>query len=206
MLQCLPLPLHLLALYAADTLPVSLLHAETGFQGRVSARQTADGRQVGTNGDLQVNTRPATGARANGGDPLLTWQSLPLQGLTVALAPPARPRFKVRAMALTDFYSRLTITVEGRINLQDVAAQGPAGAASRVDLVLGPTQLRNGRIDFTDRFMRPNHSVRSTDLNGSIGALRSDTRGRDRPPLDTAGAAQPVHPLSRTARFWPLES
>ena len=123
MLQCLPLPLHLLALYAADTLPVSLLHAETGFQGRVSARQTADGRQVGTNGDLQVNTRPATGARANGGDPLLTWQSLPLQGLTVALAPPARPRFKVRAMALTDFYSRLTITVEGRINLQDVAAQ-----------------------------------------------------------------------------------
>ncbi len=219
------LPLHLLALYAADALPVSLLHADTGFQGRVSARQTAGGWQVGTDGDLQVtelqiNTRPAIGDRADSGDELLTWQSLVLQGLTVALAPPARPRIEVREMALTDFYSRLTITEQGRINLQDVAAKGPAGTASTatvmamaaapvaaapsasaapagaattatttattataspaaplpVDLVLGPTQLRNGRIDFTDRFVRPNYSVRLTELNGRIGALRSDTR------------------------------
>ena len=198
--------LHLLALHAADTLPVSLLHLVTGFQGRVSARQTADGRQVGSTSDWQLNTRPTTGARANGGDPLLPWQSLAVQDLTVALAPPARLCIKMRAMALTDFYSQLTVNEQGRINLQDVAAQGPAGAASRGDLVLGPTQLRNRRVDSTDRFRRPNHGVRSPDLSRSIGALHSDTRGRDRPPLDTACAAQPVPPLGRPARFWPLES
>ena len=211
------LPLHLLALYAADTLPVSLLHADTGFQGRVSARQAAGGWHASTDGDLQVtelqiNTRPAAGERADSGDELLTWQSLVLQGLTVALAPPARPRIEVREMALTDFYSRLTVTEQGRFNLQDVPAGGPSAAASAVlagtaaapvdvvaappatpapgavpaaasaaaplpvDLVLGPTRLRNGRIDFTDRFVRPNYSVRLTELNGRIGALRSDTR------------------------------
>ena len=47
------LPLHLLARYAADR----LLHAETGFQGRVSARQTADGWQVDSNGDRQITER-----------------------------------------------------------------------------------------------------------------------------------------------------
>ena len=210
------LPLHLLALYAADALPISLLHADAGFQGRLSARQTEVGWQVGTTGDLQVtglqvNNRPAAGGRVDSGDELLTWQSLALQGLTVALAPPARPRIEVREAALTDFYSRLTITEQGRFNLQDVSVKDQAGAALAapapvasapaapgssalsltpaatttataaaaslpVDLVLGPTQLRNGRIDFTDHFVRPNYSVRLTELNGRIGALRSDSR------------------------------
>ena len=182
-LQRLPLPL--LALYATDALPVSLLHADTGFQGRVSARQTVAGWQVNTAGDrqvneLQVNTRPAAGSRAHSGDELLTWQSL---------APPARPRIEVRELALTDFYSRLTATEQGHFNLQDVTAKGQSGAAAvaaataataavplPVDLVLGPTQLRNGRIDFTDHFVRPNYSVRLTELNGRIAALRSDSR------------------------------
>ena len=51
-----------------------------------------------------------------------------------------------------------------------------AAAPSLVDPVLGPTHLRNGRIDFTDHFIRPKYSVRLTTLNGSIGALRSHTR------------------------------
>ena len=221
------LPLHLLAPYAADALPVSLLHADTGFQGRVTARQTAGGWQVDSTGDLQVtelkvNTRAAAGGRPDSADELLSWQSLALQGLTVALAPPARPRIAVRDLALTDFYSRLNITEQGHFNLQDVTAKGrsaaapaasaplapgssaisatpeattattattatndtnaaiattaPAAAPLPVDLVLGPTQLRNGRIDFSDHFVRPNYSVRLTELNGQIGALRSDSR------------------------------
>ena len=214
------LPVHLLARYAGSAMPVSLLHADASFQGQLQARQADAGWQVATDGDLQVtelqlNSRAAAGQRADSGSELLTWQSLALQGLAVVLAPAAKPSITVREIGLDDFYARLTITEDGRFNLQDVAAK-PADAASGVvstaasgaalavavavaptaaastpasaaanapantdlpiTLVLGPSQLRNGRIDFSDRFIRPNYSVRLTELTGQLGALRSDTR------------------------------
>ena len=36
--------------------------------------------------------------------------------------------------------------------------------------------LNNGRIDFSDRFVRPNYSANLTELNGALGAFRSGTR------------------------------
>jgi len=246
------LPLHLFVPYAGDALPVALLHADAGFQGTLSARDSAAGWQVTTSGDLQVNellvhTRPEAGAAADSGAELLSWQSLALQGLDLSLAAPARPRLVIREATLTDFYSRLVITEQGRFNLQDVAAQGPAAAASApagaasaplvaaaapapatasapatdttaavpdegpIDLDLGATQLRNGRIDFTDRFIRPNYSARLTELNGQLGRLRSGTRematislrGRaaETALVDISGQINPTaHPLALDIR------
>ncbi len=207
-LQLRRLPVHRLMAYAGSAVPVALLHADAGFQGRVQARLTDAGWQARTDGDLQINelqlnSRAQPGQASDSGDALLSWQSLALQGLALTLAPPAKPRVEVREIALTDFYSRLLITEDGRFNLASAAA--PAGAAGAtaiaasagaeppasaalsgqavgppadlpVTLLLGPSQLRNGRIDFSDRFVRPNYSVRLTELNGQIGALRSDSR------------------------------
>jgi outer membrane protein OmpA-like peptidoglycan-associated protein len=131
------------------------------------------------------------------------------------------------------------ITEEGRFNLQDVAAAKPSEAASGttaapvatvapvpasaasappaadaglpIDLELGQTTLRNGRIDFSDRFIRPNYSARLTELNGSIGTIRSGTRematislrGRaaDTALLDISGQLNPmVQPLALDIR------
>jgi hypothetical protein len=152
--------------------------------------------------------KPGDAADASAtGNELLSWQALSLQGLQIALAPAAKPKVDIREVALTDFYSRLVITEQGRFNLQDVAAADagavppadaasaprpaappatppspPASAASAppadfpIDLAVGGTVLRNGRVDFTDRFVRPNYSARLTELNGQVSALRSGTR------------------------------
>ncbi len=40
-------------------------------------------------------------------------------------------------------------------------------------LQFGPTELVNGRIDFSDHFIRPNYSADLTELNGSLGAFAS---------------------------------
>jgi uncharacterized protein involved in outer membrane biogenesis len=56
-----------------------------------------------------------------------------------------------------------------------------------VDLVLGATTLVNGRVDFSDRFVRPNYSAELTGLNGALGALRSDQPGMA--PLSLQGRA-----------------
>jgi hypothetical protein len=45
-----------------------------------------------------------------------------------------------------------------------------------IDIKIGPTKLTNGRIDFTDHFVRPNYSAALTELNGQLGAFSSSNR------------------------------
>ena len=216
------LPVHLFVPYAGDALPAALLHADASLTMQLRAQSTPAGLQLNTDGDLQItevmlHTRPGPGEAA--GSELLSWESLALQGVSVTLRPPAKPQIAVRELALTDFYSRLVITEQGRFNLQDIAAAEPAAPAASapadpglpIDLALGQTTLRNGRIDFSDRFVRPNYSARLTELNGTVGALRSGTRematislrGRaaDTALLDISGQLNPtVQPLALDIR------
>ena len=229
------LPLHLLQDYAGAALPLRLLQAEGGFDGDVSIDTAAPGLRVQARGDVLLGGVRVVAA-ADGDAPddeLLSWQALSLKGLDAALQPGSKPRVQLQAATLSDFYARLVITEQGRLNLQDLrgravldnagAAPAAADAASAgasapapasttttttttrrggvtvgppvssrtrelpVDLVLGATTLVNGRIDFTDRFVRPNYSAELTGLNGAMGALRSDQP--DMAPLSLQGRA-----------------
>jgi hypothetical protein len=196
------LPVHLAMPYAGKPLQVSLRHADLSLDSQIKARSSPAGWQVATDGDLQLNDVMVHGTAVadDSGHQLLSWQSLSLQGLALALGPPARPRIEVREQALTDFYSRLVLNERGHLNLEELgarppapdpaasaaaaaAAPAPAVAASApppdpipIDLVLGPTQLRNGRIAFSDCYIKPNYSARMTELNGMFGAFRLGTR------------------------------
>lgn len=205
--------------YAADRLPLALVRAQAGFRGDLSLQQADAGWAVDTRGDVALTDVELHARQADGavGEELLNWQRLALDGLAFALQPGGRPRLEVKEATLSDFYSRLVITEQGRFNLQDVAAApeaaasaasaaGPAAvdaAASAtpaaaaptsagssavatggppapggppIDLVIGATRLLNGRIDFTDRFVRPNYSAALSELNGRLGAFRSGSR------------------------------
>ncbi len=207
--------------YVRDQLPVRLLRAETGIKANVSVKQLPAGLDIGVTGDVLladvlVHSRPAAGAKPGLGntDELLSWQSLKLSGVTLAMAPGRGPVIDITEAALADFYSRLVITEDGRFNLQDMsasraaapgdaasapavmqappvppalpaspaasAASGAATTASALatpmQLSLGATKLINGRVDFSDHFVRPNYSAELTELNGSLGAFRSGSR------------------------------
>ena len=221
-------PVQALEPYFGDALNVSLRRAEAGYQGDVSVQGTASGMSISAAGDvlvadMLVHSKPDADTRAAvaATDELLSWQSLTLKGLKVAMLPRQRPKIEVREAALSDFYSRLIITEQGRFNLQDVAPQAadaasaPAAGASApipsptlaavataaasaasspavaetsaVDIVVGATRLNNGRVDFSDRFVRPNYSVTLTELNGGLGEFRSGTR--DMATLELRGKA-----------------
>ena len=64
------------------------------------------------------------------------------------------------------------------VNAAAAQASAPAAdaPASALELSVGATKLINGRVDFTDRFVRPNYSADLTQLNGSLGAFRSGSR------------------------------
>ena len=213
-LRVVRVPIQLFKPYFADLTQLTLLRAEVGYAGNVNVRQLPAGLDLATSGDVllgdvHIATLPEPGAPVSpgGNDELLSWQAFALKGVKVSVKPKARPQVEIADAALTDFYSRLVITDQGRFNLQDVAAPPgalPPGAAASapltivdapkvavaasappaadaggelpIDLKVGATELTNGRIDFTDRFVRPNYSAALTELNGTLGAFRSGSR------------------------------
>jgi len=200
-------PLHAVEPYFGGGFNVSMQRAEAQWRGDVSLRQRPDGIEAHAAGDALLadlhvfGIDPVTGARSP--EELLSWQSFRLSGLKLAMAPKARPRIEVGEAVVSDFYSQLVVTEQGRFNLRDVrapegaassppggfavgpqiAASAPASASVQppstelpVDIRVGGLQLVNGRVDYTDRFVRPNYSAALSELNGRLGAFATGTR------------------------------
>ncbi|MCY7371010.1 MAG: DUF748 domain-containing protein [Polaromonas sp.] len=122
------LPLQAFEPYFGELLNVDVLRADTGFTGQLAYRQAPAGDSVSLKGDVTVEQ-----FRANPLAPaeeLLAWKSLKLAGLALSLEPGRATRLDVRQTALSDFFARIIVMPEGRINLQDLLRKpGLAGAA-----------------------------------------------------------------------------
>jgi uncharacterized protein involved in outer membrane biogenesis len=201
-------PVHAVAAYAGP-LPVAVAHADLGWTGQVTARAESTGLRLALQGDARVGDLrlfPLAGSRgASGGDELLSWQVLELPKLRVEVVPGQAPKVEMGEGRLTDFYARLLVDEAGRFNLADLnattsrAAAAPASAASAApppapvaaasapafELSVAGLQLANGRVDFSDHFIRPNYSAALSDLGGRIGAFRTGTR--EMAPLELRG-------------------
>ena len=198
------LPATLFGAYFGPQLPVAIHRAEVGFQGRVGWRPKPDGASISVQGDalladVHVATRSGPvheALHATGEEELLSWQSLAIKRLDFAMNPGQRPRLGVGELAASDLYARLLVTETGRLNLQGVTARAAApdagapsgppapapvanpatGPARPLDVVIESTRLSNGRIDFNDRYIRPNYSAELTELHGELGTVSSDLR------------------------------
>ncbi|HWH83196.1 MAG TPA: DUF748 domain-containing protein, partial [Burkholderiaceae bacterium] len=202
-------PVALFAPYVGDRARLALIRAQAGYTGSVAVKQQPAGLDIAAAGDVllgdvHVATLPEPGSRASlaNTDELLSWQALALKGVKVSMKPRARPGIEIGEAALNDFYARLVVTEQGRLNLQDVAGApddaasappaaapapppSPASAAASapaggeplpIDIRVGATKITNGRVDFTDHFVRPNYSAALTELNGALGAFASGSR------------------------------
>jgi len=151
------------------------------------------------------------------GEELLSWKALSLRGLKVALVPGRATRVAVAETALSDFYARLIISESGRINLQDLmkpaevvaASEGAAAAPAAATLSapssaesaalapvieMGPVSLVNGKVLFSDRFIKPNYSANLSELTGRLSAFSSQ------PASGEAGAAPAMADLELRGR------
>ena len=171
------------------------------FKGQFSYAETPAGSALGVQGDValeDVRVRMAaqdqagdTEKESNGlrtGEDLLNWKSLGLRGLAVEWTPGRPLTVDVRETALSDFFARIIVQVNGRLNLQDLVKAGPPATAaapaesavaasteaeSAPVIRFGPVTLTGGRVDFTDHFIQPNYSAQLTELNGRLDAFSS---------------------------------
>lgn len=128
-------------------------------------------------------------------DDFLNWKRLGFSGMNIAVAGE-----KIVAglgdIALDDFYGRILLNAQGRLNVMDlVAAPGQAGGSitqdtqtpgrraeapapaakggGMPDISLNSVTLTRGRMTFTDRFVKPNYVAELSSIDGSITAVSS---------------------------------
>jgi hypothetical protein len=138
----------------------------------------------------------------------LRWASLSASNMVVRMGE-AAPHVAIGGLALDDFYARVIINANGRLNLQDVVANpeapgavsvtqaqatpapaagpGPDAATPAVpagppaDIRIGQITLTRGHLNYTDNFIKPNYTADVTRLTGKIGAFGTDGGS---PPAD----------------------
>jgi hypothetical protein len=200
------LPAHALAPYLADQLNIEIARADASFSGAVSYGATPEGTRLALRGEaalqeLQINSLMDESGSAPGlrlSQELLNWKALTVGGLALVVAPQQALQVQVREAALSDFFARVVVSPQGRLNLQDLVKADPpapvtasaapsaalAASAAAVNqaaasqapsaiVEMGPVSLVRGRVLFTDHFIQPNYSADLTELTGRIGQFSS---------------------------------
>lgn len=234
-LELLELPVHALAPYVASQVNLDVLRADASFKGQLRFAATPKGPELALKGDAQLEDFRANtvqGAAGSFAEELLSWKSLNVPGIDLAMVPGAATRVSVREAALSDFYARLIVNPNGRLNLQDLsktpaqaeaAASAPAGAASApapaasatasatpdAIITMGPISLVHGRVLFSDRFIQPNYTADLSDLTGKLSQFSSQpapgTQGAVQlADLELRGRAEGTASLEITGKLNPL--
>ena len=144
-------------------------------------------------GNVQI-TEFAT-VEKDGSQDLLNWKSLDLNQIEFNAEP---MKLRVNEITLADFYSRLILGADGKINLQKLVVQKPETketepppsasanapnppsaetASPEKPITIGKINLKNGNINFSDFFIKPNYSANLTSVEGTISELKPEAPG-----------------------------
>lgn len=165
-LQASRLPLQAFEPYFGEQLNATVVRAEGSFTGDVRYQATAAGPSTWVRGDLSLDevrvrskvltaagsdAAPASAVRTRASEDLLNWKALVLRGLDLANVPGQPLSVEIKETSLSDFFARIIVQENGRLNLQDVlkapssqqAAPGarPAPARSEPSPAVQPTAL-----------------------------------------------------------------
>lgn len=159
----------------------------------------------------------ATIEKANSQD-LLKWKSLSLNAIQFSLDP---FKLHIGEINLGDFYSRLILGADGKINLSKLAAQSeeskpdptaeqtaakapepspaaPSGGDKAI--TIGKINLTGGNVYFSDLFIRPNYNANLTGMQGTISELKAEAPG----DLDIKSRLDNAAPVEIKGKLNPL--
>src|SRR4030095_3812648 len=157
--------------YLADQVNFSLTGGEVGRQGVLTIETGGDGAlKVNYEGGVQVTDFASVEKDAS--QDLLKWKSLDLGGIQFALQP---LQLRINEVNLAEFYSRLILGADGKLNLQNLAAQKPQASApeetkagkpteppppapsGEKQISIGKINLQAGNVYFSDFFVKASY-------------------------------------------------
>jgi uncharacterized protein involved in outer membrane biogenesis len=172
----------------AQEIDIRSARASLGGQLTLAALRT-EAPQIRYRGDVDLSDLIARDT-INDTD-FLRWKALSFDGLDVSTAPLS---LGVGTVRLADFYSRLILDAQGRLNFRELTGTGTeaAGAdtsgatndestavvappkASLPPIRVDKVELVNGNVQYSDRFVRPNYDANLTELKGTLDGLKSE--------------------------------
>jgi uncharacterized protein involved in outer membrane biogenesis len=202
--------------YVADRIKIVATSGALSGKGSLTLSTGEDDQVAATfTGDASL-TKLTTVDRTHAED-FLIWDSLYLGGIEAGNRP---AHVQVQEVALTDFYSRLVVDADGTLNVQEAFHSAPRAsevaeaeaASTTVSGVESPAEpmkarielvtLQGGRIDFSDRYIRPSFSGLLTDIGGKISGLSSEAD--QQADVRLQGSLDRTSPLEITGKINPL--
>jgi hypothetical protein len=204
--------------YFGGNLNATVSSALLSANGDASFSGEGRALKAGYKGDVSLsNVRLID--RANS-DPLAGWKLL---GLTKLNARYDERGADVEAARITfaNFYGRVLLDAQGKLNLTDIVAKdkgaattvaattpasapaapapvatpvAPKTASSSANLRFGQLVLQNGRVTYTDNFIKPNFTANLVSITGTIGAF--GTHSTTPAPVDVAAKLSANGPVS----------
>jgi hypothetical protein len=206
--------------YLAEQFNFLLTSGMIGTKGNLVFDTSGDGpAKINYDGSVQILDF-AIVEKSDAQD-LLNWKSLALGAVQFNLEP---FQLRIGEINLADFYSRLILGADGKINLQkltippeegksDVPAQekavarpadkpasGPASGSSDKAVSIGKINLQGGNVHFSDFFIKPNYSANLTSVQGAISELKPETPG----DLDIQARLDNAAPVDIKGKINPL--
>src|SRR5471032_2537801 len=198
--------------YFGSNLNATVSSAELSANGDASFSGEGRSLKAGYKGDVSLSNVRLTD-RANQ-DQLAGWKLL---GLTKLNARYDERGADVEAARVTfaNFYGRVLLDAQGKLNLRDIVAQdkgaattqaattpasapatpvAPKTASSSANLRFGQLVLQNGRVTYTDNFIKPNFTANLVSITGTIGAF--GTHSTTPAPVDVAAKLSANGPVS----------
>lgn len=202
-LQLRRLPLTAFAPYIGERVRLALVDGALDANLTTAVAKSGENWRGRFSGDLGVSRFYCLDATHR--EDLLRWERLQVSGIDGRLDPPA---LKIAAVALNDYYARVLLDEQARLNFADLvidretAGEDPpsAGAAPpaapapeqgetpapKPEISVGRITLQGGRVNFTDRHLPRPFSAEMLQLGGRIQGLSSvpgtlaevDLRGR----------------------------
>jgi uncharacterized protein involved in outer membrane biogenesis len=211
--------------YLEDQVNFILTGGRVGTKGNFIFDASAQGpAKVTYNGELGVSDFSIV--EKNASEDLLNWKLLTLGGIQFAADP---MQVRIDQVDLAGFYSRLVLGADGKINLQNLAVDKPAKSddaaaaataepetsqktareapqpppaapANAEKISIGEIKLREGNINFSDFFVKPNYTANLTGVQGTIAELKPEAPGDlaleakldNAAPVDIRGKINPL--------------
>ncbi len=184
--------------YFADQVKVNLKQGAVSTAGKFSlAVKGKEPPKVKYAGKLNVSDL-AVADELYAND-FLKWKQLYFESLQAGY----NPFFlDIKGISLTDFFVRIIINPDGTLNLQNIVGGGEkkevkVRATAQADtkknekekqavkqdeiaknIKIGAVTFQGGTIDFRDRFIKPNYSVRMLNMGGSVKGLSTEKISR----------------------------
>jgi Domain of Unknown Function (DUF748) len=175
----------------SSRLSATIKNAALSINGVLDAAKASDKLRLAFHGDALVGGVRMLDKVTN--ESFLVWNLFAARRIDFRLGA-GPPRIHIAALALSDFYARMILNRDGRLNLRDIMARPhaaptsltrptPARPPSHVanaaptpitaDIELGEITFTGGKVNYTDNFIQPNYTADLTSLSGKVGTFGS---------------------------------